>query len=180
MFLTSRMEQVAMTRSVALQRIIIVLIAVVGTFYHLPAQGQASQNLKNMRARVPSMGEGPGDWVQFRNGLGVKTEAVPYAQMRSVATGRIGNVPTSVAHVTWNTGGSGNWSALLMFVESKGKQVQVGTFTHYIGSTDKLEIKNNRIFVHLDSEDANAFKGMSGVKLEGKGWISMAPKEFEK
>jgi hypothetical protein len=169
-----------MTKNVALQRIVIMLIAVVGTICQASTEAQAGQNLKNMRARVPSMGEGPGNWVQFRNGIGIKTKAVPYAEMRTVATGRIGKVPTSVAHVTWNTGGSGNWSALLMFVESKGKQVQVGKFTHYIGSTDKLEIKNNRVFVHLDEEDANAFTSGMGVKREGKGWISMAPKEFDK
>ncbi len=143
------------------------------------AGGLTVNAVKNARAQVPSMGQGSGQWVQFKNGAALKTKAVPFAEMKTIAVGITGKTPCAVTHITWNTGGSGYWNTLILFKESNGKLAQVGRFNDYVGSTDKLEIKENRIFVHLtDQESVDAFSGDASVKKEGKGWISLAPSAF--
>jgi len=137
--------------------------------------------LNNSRTRVPSLGDGPGNWVQFRNGKGKETSAVPFAEIKRVAVGTASNKPSGVAHITWNTGGSGYWNTIILYRESKGKITQVGNFSDCIGSTDKLEIKNNKVFVHLtDKESVDSLARQNGVRKEGKGWISLAPSAFSR
>jgi hypothetical protein len=139
-----------------------------------------TERVKNLKVHVPSMGDGPGDWIQFKNGNGIKNKTVGWAKMKSVAIGTAGNTPFAVSHVTWHgTTGSGYWNTLILFKELRGKISQTGIYPHCIGSTDKIEIKQNRIFVHLsDSEDYGGFLISPGIKKEGKGWISFIPSTF--
>ncbi len=140
----------------------------------------SARAVKNIKAHVPSMGDGPGDWIQFKNGHGVKNARIAYAEMKNIVVGTTGRTPMAVSHVQWRyESGSGRWNTLILFKESKGKIAQTGIYPNYIGSTDKLEIKQNKIFVHLsDSEDYGGFPVSPGVKKEGKGWISLIPGAF--
>lgn len=143
------------------------------------AAGLTTDQIKNLKVRVPSMGEGPGDWIQFRHGNGIKNKVVGWAKMKSVAIGLNGKRPVAVSHVTWQgIEGSGYWNSLILFKESNGKIKQTGTYTPMISTADKVDFRKGRVFVHLsDPEEIGYAKG-NGGKVEGKGWVSIPTSAF--
>ena len=126
------------------------------------------------------LAQGNGDWIQFRNGKG-KATGIPSAEMKVVASGTVDGMPGAAAFVTWRTGGSGRWTTLLLFKRVRGKIDEVGYFCDYVHSTDKLQIKQSRVFVHLsDKEELAMFKTDNRVRLEQGDYISIGQDGFER
>jgi len=144
------------------------------------AASLTTDQIRNLKVRVPSMGEGPGDWIQFRNGNGIKNRAVGWAKMKSVAVGSNGKRQFAVSHVTWQgVDGSGYWNSLVLFKESNGKIKQTGNYTPMISTADKVDIRKGRVYVHLTDPAEISYAKENGGKSEGKGWMSIPISVFQ-
>lgn len=136
--------------------------------------------IKNLKVLVPSMGEGPGDWIQFRKGNGLKNKTVGWAKMTSVAVGTDGKKPFAVSHITWQgVSGSGIWNTLILFKESNGKIKQTGRYTPMVSTADKVDIRRGRVFVHLTDPEEVTYAKEHGGRAEGKGWMSIPTSMFD-
>ena len=62
---------------------------------------------------LPSVGDPPDTLVRFSNGR-YASAAIPFAEMRAFAAGRLNGEDTAAVEIVWNTGGSGNWEVVAL------------------------------------------------------------------
>lgn len=109
---------------------------------------------------VPSLGNDADDTVVLKDGE-YKSEAMPFVKIRAYATGMLDGVPAGVAEMTWNTGGSGNWSTIILFKRKNGKVS--GDYTYTPGTSlpkggtmvGRIAIKNNRVYLYGEAPMEN-------------------------
>lgn len=111
------------------------------------------EEVKNARCCIPNIGNGPDDLVHFKNGS-FRSAAYPFAELRAMAFGNLDGKPAAVAEMCWNTGGSGNWTTVLLFRKVKDKLEVQGSYeaTSDLPSggtmVSRLEIRNNKIYFY--------------------------------
>lgn len=127
----------------------------------LPSQQPITlKEMQKAEICVPSLGNDADDTVVLKDGE-YKSEAMPFVKIRAYATGMLDGAPAGVAEMTWNTGGSGNWSTIILFRRKNGKVA--GDYTYTPGSNlpkggtmvGRLAIKNNRIYLYGEAPMEN-------------------------
>ncbi len=106
--------------------------------------------VRNAEVCLPALGE-EGDHVVKLEGGQYSGPGIPFAEMRALAVGRVARVPSAVAEIVWNTGGSGNWEIVALFERTKGKLVCRGVYSPGSNLPDggtmveRIEIRDDRI-----------------------------------
>lgn len=140
------------------------------------AQPITLKDMQKAEICVPSLGNDADDTVVLKDGE-YKSEDMPFVKIRAYATGTLDGKPAGVAEMTWNTGGSGNWSTIILFrrraggkgpagpgnLDGFGKSDVVsdtgkvyGDYTYSPGTNlpkggtvvTRLDIKNNRVYLY--------------------------------
>lgn len=124
------------------------------------ASGITEKDLLNINCSIPSLGDGPDDQVTFHNGKSKWGENT--GEILCTASGDLNHdgIADGAIVYGYNSGGSGFFTSLLIFLSVKGKPVQLGEIS--LGdrsSPKKLTIKNNRltldIMAHKESDPAS-------------------------
>ena len=120
----------------------------------------SQEDLRNVKCCLPSLGDGGDSLVQLKD-YEFHSDEYPFVKLRARATGILEGKPAAVAEVTWNTGGSGNWSTIVLFRRLDG---QVRGEWFYTPGTDlpkggtyvsRIEIKNNKIYLYGEAPMEN-------------------------
>lgn len=142
--------------------------------------GISQEQLLNMRCSIPSLGDGPPDEVQFKNGQCSWGENK--GQILSTAVGDLNHdgIADGAIVYGYNSGGSGFFTALIVFLKNKGKIVQLDEIT--LGdrsSPQKLSIKNNKvnldILAHKESDPASKPSWQRKLTYTVKGETLVGP-----
>lgn len=98
-----------------------------GTAKSSIAGGITASEVQNCTTVVPNIGNGNDYKMRLKRGrYKVKNDSVNGYEEGSigpVCSGVLNGKPVAVAQLTWNTGGSGYWNALILFERVKGKVV---------------------------------------------------------
>jgi hypothetical protein len=108
------------------------------------------QQVRNAYVCLPSIGDPPDQLVLLRDGK-YDSPAIPFAEMRAMASGELDGQPAVVAEIVWNTGGSGNWEIVALFREEQGTVLNAGVYSPAADLPDggtmvgRIEIRDNAI-----------------------------------
>ena len=143
------------------------------------AQPITLKDMQKAEICVPSLGNDADDAVVLKDGE-YKSEDMPFVKIRAYATGTLDCKPAGVAEMTWNTGGSGNWSTIILFrrrasggdknMDGFGKSDVAsdtgkvyGDYTYSPGTNlpkggtvvTRIAIKNNRVYLYGEAPMEN-------------------------
>src|SRR4029078_6427786 len=82
------------------------------------------------------------------------SDSIPFAEMRTMASGQLDGKPAMVSEIVWNTGGSGNWEIVALSRESTGQSINQGVYWPGPDLPDggtmvrKIEIRDNTILLY--------------------------------
>ena len=143
------------------------------------AQPITLKDMQKAEICVPSLGNDADDTVVLKDGE-YKSEDMPFVKIRAYASGTLDGKPAGVAEMTWNTGGSGNWSTIILFRRRAGGSDKTldgfgksdvasdtgkvyGDYTYSPGTSlpkggtvvTRIAIKNNRVYLYGEAPMEN-------------------------